>query len=231
MDNRTLLKNPFVLTVIASIVVTIALALLWKLTPLADMAGPDEVIGWFREVRGTWWAPVAIVLAHLAASIVMFPRPLLTIAAVVAFGPYWGFAYSLLGVLVSAAAGWYAGLLFDEQRIKRMAGPRLAPIRRMLKKEGLVAVTLVRLLPVAPFTVESVVAGAIRVKLWHLLAGTALGMLPGMLGTTLLGDQLAAAFTQGREINRWIIVGVVAGMIALFWFTHRWYKKLEAEFS
>jgi uncharacterized membrane protein YdjX (TVP38/TMEM64 family) len=231
MDNRTLYKNPFVLTVAASIVVTIALALVWRYTPLADMASPRDVIGWFRGVSGTFWAPVAIVLAHLAASIVMFPRPLLTIAAVVAFGMVAGFAYSMLGVLISAAAGWYAGRLFDEKRVKRMAGPRLAPVTRMLKKEGLIACTLVRLLPVAPFTVESVVAGALRVKLWHLLAGTALGMLPGMLGTTVLGDQLAAAFTEGREMNRWIIVGAVAAMLALFYFTHRIYKRMEAELA
>ena len=219
------------LSIVASIVVTALLALVWKFTPLADMAGTDEVIGWFRGVSGTFWAPLAIVFAHLVASIVMFPRPLLTIAAVVAFGMVWGFAYSMLGVLISAAAGWYAGRLFDEKRIKRMAGPRLAPMTKMLKKEGLIAVTLVRLLPVAPFTVESVVAGALRVKLWHLVTGTALGMLPGMLGTTILGDQLAAAITQGREINHWIIVGAVAAMLALFYFTHRWYKRMEADFT
>ena len=231
MKDQALYKNPFVLTIVASIVVTILLAAAWKFTPLADMAGPRDVIGWFRGFSGSFWAPVAIVFAHLVASIVMFPRPLLTIAAVVAFGMVAGFAYSMIGVLISAAAGWYAGKLFDENRIKRMAGPRLAPMRRMLKKEGLIACTLMRLLPVAPFTVESVVAGALRVKLWHLLAGTFLGMLPGMLGTTILGDQLAAAFTEDREMNRWVIVGAVAAMLALFYFTHRWYKRMEAEFS
>jgi uncharacterized membrane protein YdjX (TVP38/TMEM64 family) len=231
MKDQALYKNPFVLTVAASIAVTIVLALVWKVTPLGEMAGAEEVIGWFREFRGSFWAPVAIIFAHLIASIVMFPRPLLTIAAVVAFGMWWGFAYSMVGVLISAAAGWYAGRMFDENRIKRMAGPRLAPMRRMLKKEGLIAVTLLRLLPVAPFTVESVVAGALRVKLWHLLAGTFLGMLPGMIGTTVLGDQLAAAFTEGREINRWVIVGAVAAMLALFYFTGRWYKRMEAQFS
>ena len=230
MDDRALYKNPLVLAIAASIAVTALLALAWKYTPLAEMAGPDEVIGWFRSFHGTFWAPVAIVFAHLVASIVMFPRPLLTVAAVVAFGMVWGFAYSMLGVLVSAGAGWYAGRLFDENRIKRMAGPRLAPMRRMLKKEGLVAVTLVRLLPVAPFSVESVVAGALRVKLWHLLAGTALGMLPGMLGTTVLGDQLAAALTEGREINHWVIGGAILAMAALFWFTHRFYRRMEAEY-
>ena len=231
MKNQALYKNPLVLTIAASIVVTILLALLWKLTPLADMAGPDEVIGWFRGFSGSFWAPAAIIFAHLVASIVMFPRPLLTIAAVVAFGMVAGFAYSMIGVLISAAAGWYAGKLFDEKRIKRMAGPRLAPMTRMLKKEGLIACTLLRLLPVAPFTVESVVAGALRVKLWHLLAGTFLGMLPGMLGTTILGDQLAAAFSGDREMNRWVIAGAVTAMLALFFFTHRWYKRMEAEFS
>lgn len=229
MDNRTLLKNPLLISVAASIAVAVVLALLWRFTPLAEMAQPGDVIGWFRETRGTWWAPVAIVFAHLLASVVMFPRPLLTIAAVVAFGPLLGFTYSLLGVLISAAGGYYAGRLLDERRVKRMAGPRLQPLSRMLRKQGLMAVTLIRLLPVAPFTVESVVAGALRVKLWHLLVGTAIGMLPGMLGTTVLGDQLAAVFTDDRDLNKWVVIGVAVAMAALFWYSHHWYKRLEAQ--
>lgn len=228
MQIRAALKNPFILTILASVAVTAALALAWRYTPLAEAASPADVIGWTREYSGRWWSPLLIVLAHLVASFIMFPRPLLTIAAVVAFGLLQGFVYSLAGILVSAAAGYYLGRLMDRKKVERMAGPRLEPITRMLKKEGLVAVTLVRLLPVAPFTVESVVAGALRVKLWHLLLGTTLGMLPGMIGTTVLGDQLAAVLTEDRKLNAWIVVGAVATMAFLFWYTHRWYRKLEA---
>ena len=87
MDNRTLHKNPLLLAIAASIAVTIVLALLWRYTPLRETVSFGDVIAWFRGARGTWWGPVAIVLAHLAASVVMFPRPILTIAAVLAFGP------------------------------------------------------------------------------------------------------------------------------------------------
>ncbi len=231
MDNRTLLKNPFVLSVAASIAVAALLALVWRFTPLAEVATPRDVVQWVRESSGRWWSPALIVLAHVIASFVMFPRPLLTVAAVVAFGAWLGLAYSLAGVLAATAITYYVGRSFDEDRIKRMAGPRLTPMRHMLKKEGLLAVTLVRLLPVAPFTVESIVAGALRVKVWHVLAGTALGMMPGMLGTALLGDQLAALFTEGRKLNTWIIVAAAIGLLALFYFTQRWYRKMEAEYA
>ena len=39
-------------------------------------------------------------------------------------------------------------------------------IEVLKQKHGLIAMTLLRLVPLAPFAVESIVAGAIRMKLW-----------------------------------------------------------------
>jgi hypothetical protein len=52
-----------------------------------------------------------------------------------------------------------------------------------------------------------------------------------MLGTTILGDQLAAVFTEDRKLNVWIVAGVLGAMLALFFVTHRVYKRMEAELS
>ena len=69
--------------------------------------------------------------------------------------------------------------------------------------------TLLRLVPLAPFAVESIVAGAIRMKLWHVVLGTAIGLLPGTLATTVFGDAAsrrrsaaAAASTGGSSAAR-----------------------------
>lgn len=44
-------------------------------------------------------------------------------------------------------------------------------------------------------------AGAARIKLWHYIAGTFLGMLPGVLATTIFGDQIATALEDVSKIN------------------------------
>ena len=69
--------------------------------------------------------------------------------------------------------------------------------------------TLLRLVPLAPFAVESIVAGAIRMKLWHVVVGTAIGLLPGTLTTTVFGDAIETATGSG-PVNWWLVGGAAA---------------------
>jgi uncharacterized membrane protein YdjX (TVP38/TMEM64 family) len=210
-----------------SLVPTILLALAWRYTPLADYASTRDVIGWLQMFAGKWWAPILVVLLYTPVSVLMFPRPVLTVASVMAFGPWKGFVFAMAGVLVASAVGWLAGLRLKESTVKRLAGKRLERITKGLRREGFFAVLAVRILPIAPFFVESVVAGALRIKLRDLLLGTAVGMLPGIAGTTIIGDQIAAAFTEGRNVNAWIIVGAIVALAIFTYGARRWFKKFE----
>ena len=210
-----------------SLVPAIVLALAWRYTPLAEYASTRDVIGWMGMFAGKWWAPVAVVLIYTPASIVMFPRPVITVASVMAFGPWKGFAYAMLGVLIASAVGYYAGRKLEERTVHRLAGKRLERLTKALRREGFFAVLAVRIMPVAPFFVESVVAGAIRIKLRDLLLGTFAGMLPGIAGTTIIGDQIAAALTEGRNVNAWIVVGAVVALAVFTYGARRWFKRFE----
>ncbi len=42
----------------------------------------------------------------------MFPRPVLTLTAVVMFGPWLGLFYAMSGVLLAALTHYYAGRMF-----------------------------------------------------------------------------------------------------------------------
>ena len=98
----------------------------------------------------------------------------------------------------------HPGRFVDRDTVRRVAGKRLRPVTQFMRQRGLIAVTLVRLVPIAPFPVVNVVMSAMRVKLWHFVLGTFLGMLPGMLATTVLSDQLAAMLQDPRRVNVWI---------------------------
>jgi uncharacterized membrane protein YdjX (TVP38/TMEM64 family) len=87
--------------------------------------------------------------------------------------------------------------------------------------------TLLRLVPVAPFAVEGIVAGAVRLKLWHLAVGTAIGMLPGTLAATIFADQIETAFSGG-QFNWWIVGGCVAALGAGIFAVKRWFTKMAA---
>jgi hypothetical protein len=77
------LHNRLVQVGLALAAVAIALTLAWRYTDLSEVVTVEAVLGWIEAMRGKEWAPFALALAYTPASIVMFPRPLLTLAAVV----------------------------------------------------------------------------------------------------------------------------------------------------
>jgi len=204
----------------------IALMALWRFTPLRDVATAEAAIRWAKAFGEHWWAPVLLMLSYTPACLVMFPRPLITLAAVIAFGPWWGFAYSLAGICFSAAVTWKMGRHMRRDTVRRLAGPKLDRMIEVLKKHGLLAMTLLRLVPLAPFAIESIVAGAIRMKLWHVVAGTAIGLLPGTLTTTLFGDAIETAVTGSGRVNWWLVGGALVLLAVGAWAVKRWFTRM-----
>jgi phospholipase D1/2 len=89
----------------------------------------------------------------------------------------------------------------------------------------LLAMTAVRLVPLASFPVVGLVAGGIRVKLWDYTLGTFLGNLPGVLAATVFADQIAAALDDASRINWWVVGGVAAAFVAGTLAVRRWLGK------
>jgi phospholipase D1/2 len=171
---------------------------------------------------------VLTVLAFTPASYVMFPRPLITLFAVIAYGPVWGFVIAMTGIQVAAWSSYVAGERLDPGTIRRLAGAKLDRILQVLRRRGLVAMTALRLVPLAPFAVEGFVAGAIRMRLWEFLLGTAIGILPGTLTSTVFGDQLQAWLDDPARINYWLIAFVLFLLGGATWFVRRWLLSAAA---
>jgi len=204
------------------IAVAVGLALAWRYTRLAEAVTPENAIAWAQDFSRLWWAPLAVILAYTPASLVMFPRWLITLMAVAAFGPWAAFAYAQTGVLVAALAGYVTGELVNRDTVRHMAGRRVNKLAELLRHRGVLTVTLVRLVPIAPFMVVNAVMGAMRIKLHHFLIGTVLGMMPGMLATTVLGDQMTAAIADPSRVNFWLVALAGLALAGLAAFGHWW---------
>ncbi|HEX2824831.1 MAG TPA: VTT domain-containing protein [Burkholderiales bacterium] len=211
---------------LALIAVGIAvLTAVWRYTPLSEVFTPERAIAWAEDVGAVWWAPLAVMAAYTPACFVMFPRPLITLFAVIAFGPALGLAYSLLGILGAALSTYFAGLLLPRDTVRKLAGDKLNEMTEVLRRRGLIAIFAVRIVPVAPFAVEGMVAGAVGIKLWHYALGTILGMLPGTLTTTVFGEQIKTALEDPSRINYWLVAGVGLFFVGVIWIVRRWFLK------
>ena len=202
-----------------------AFAAVWRYTPLAEYLTAEQVSGWARMLGSTWWAPYALIVVYTPAAFVMFPRPLITLTAVIAFGAWAGFACAIAGITVAALASYVAGRAMPRATVRRIAGAKLDAMSKVLRKKGFLAVLAVRIVPVAPFVVIGIVAGALRIKLWHFVAATVVGVLPGTLATTVFGDQLQAALEDPSRINYWVVGGVALVFAVMTVMMRRWFAK------
>jgi len=208
----------------------LALAAAWRFTPLAAFVAPERAMAWAYEFGSRPWAPFVVMAAYTPACFVMFPRPIITLVAVIAFGPYLGFFYSMAGIVFSAVVTYYVGRRMRRDTVRRLAGPHLDQMVEVLRRYGLLAMTLLRLVPLAPFFVEGLVAGAVRLKLSHLVIGTAIGLIPGTLATTIFGDQLESA-VHGGEFNWWLVGGAVALLVGGSIAVKRWFSRMAGRLT
>ena len=191
-----------------------ALAAAWRWTPLAEIVTVENILGWTRAARGTWWAPFALIGAYTPAAFVLLPRPLLTLASVMTFGVLFGLLYSTTGVLLAALVTYYAGRFLPKRTLRRLAGDALEPAGKLLREHGVVAVFGANMLPTPPFAVQNMIAGAVRIPLWKFVLGTFLALLPGMLAWTVFGDQINAALEDSSKVSYGLIAGALVLLVA-----------------
>ena len=211
---------------IAAIALVIAaITAAWRWTPLGEYATAENILTWTRAVRGTWWAPFALVGAYVAGAFVLFPRPVLTLVAVMTFGVKFGLVYATSGILVAALVSYYAGRVLKRETVRRIAGDALDAAAKPVKRHGVLATFAANMVPTPPFVVQNVIAGAMRIKVWEFAAGTLLSLVPGILAWTVFGDQIVNALDDASNVNYWLIGGALLLLVGFIFATRWWLKK------
>jgi phospholipase D1/2 len=225
--SATLMPGRRLLALILLLAVVLALA--WSYTPLADLLTREQILEWARDFSRMAWAPLIVVLAYTPASYAMFPRWLITMVAVIAFGPWAGFLYGLCGMLIAGLASFLPGRLVRRDTVRRLAGPRLNRLSAALYHRGALAVAVVRLLPIAPYVVVNMVMGAMRIRLRDFVLGSLIGLMPGMLTATVLSEQISRLLAAPSEINGWLVALAAFLFVSLIYVGQRWLRKLDRE--
>jgi uncharacterized membrane protein YdjX (TVP38/TMEM64 family) len=174
------------------------LVLLWRWTPLHDWLDLSPLAVIISKLQQSPAAPLLIAAAFVTAGLLAVPLTLLIIVTVLLYGPWIGFIYSLAGALASAMAGYAAGRLLGRNTLRRLTGSRFSRIIQGLGRRSVLTIIMVRIIPVAPFTLINLGAGASRTRLRDFLLGTLLGMAPGMFAVSILVDLARASVLSPR---------------------------------
>jgi phospholipase D1/2 len=206
----------------------VGLAAAWRWTALGHWFDVATLVEWIEPLRDNPLAPLVVLGAYLVGGLVVAPITVMIIATAIAFGPLLGFTYSLLGCLLSAMLSYAIGSLLGRDAIQRLAGAQLSRLSHKIARHGLTAILLVRIVPVAPFTVINVIAGASHVRVRDFVLGTFLGMFPGLVVMTLFGDRLDDAIRDPKAESFMILVALVVVIVVLTVWLRRRFVKPDA---
>ena len=191
----------------------------WKWTPLADLIDVNKMAGWAGSLRQSPARHFYLLGAYVIGSVLLIPITLLILITAIVFGPILGSLYSIVGGLAGALVTYAIGYFLGQDFVRKIAGAKWGMIERKIGQTGVVAVTTLRLLPVAPFSVINIVSGAFKVPLRDYVLGSILGLAPGIVVTNLFAHQLESAIRNpgvGTFVLLLALIGItVAGTVWL----------------
>lgn len=190
----------------------------WRDPAWRVLLSPIMLAEFGRQVLAWPLGPVWVLLAYVAAVALAMPVLALITLGVLIFGPWPGVAYALAGMVAGATVTYGLGRLTGAQVLDRVLKGRWQLMSTHLHRRGLWAIVLLRALPVAPFIVVNLGAGALRVRLRDYVLGTFLGLLPGTILISLFMRQVQQAVRTATP-SAWLALagGVLLVAGALWW--------------
>lgn len=211
------------LIVLAALLIGLALA--WRTTPLREHLNLPALVGMAEQLRELPFTPLLVIAAYVIGGMLLVPVMLLIAVTGIVFGIMPGSLYALIGTLCSASAGYAIGALLGRDVVRRMLGARINQLSRRLARRGVLAIVVLRSLPLAPFSVVNLVAGASHIRLRDFLVGTAIGMLPGIVLTTAFAHNLVLAIRRPSMETLGVLVIVVLLLTGFAIALRKWTRR------
>ncbi len=208
------LKTIGILILIGMLILVLAGA--WKFTPLSEHADRQAIAGYIESIRHAWWTPLFIVFAYALVHALLFPNTILNAAVLLTIGGFRGWIYAIGASLTSATLYFFLGRRFGAVGMHAIEGKNLDRVRNLLRKGRFGSVALVRLAPIAPYTVVNTLAGAIKLRYPDFIIGTFLAHLPGSVTLAVLQRQLSEVIVEPGPGSIAVLAAVVVIGILVF---------------
>ncbi|MGV9409336.1 TVP38/TMEM64 family protein [Nocardia sp. NPDC003693] len=206
---RTLLgrlREPKTLALIAG------LAVLFAAAALMPHPAPQQIRTWADSVGPL--LPLVFFAVHALLCVAPIPRTIFTLSAGMLFGPVLGLTLAVTATTVSAVLALLLVRALDRDRVRaRLTHPMVRSVDARLAHRGWLAIGSLRLIAMAPFSVVNYCAALSSIRMTPYLAATFVGILPGTIGTVLLGDALTSETSPGQLILTAACLGL--GLVGL----------------
>lgn len=176
---------------------------------------PRAILDTLRELAAHPIAPWIAVPVFVAGSLVITPVTAMIALCGLLFDPWPAVLAATTGTLASTAVNHWVGVRFGNVISARIPGRVSERIRRIAAASDMWSLAGLRLIPVAPFSIVNVVAGATGVNLRDFLLGTLIGMGPGIVLICLSVDRARAALQGESVFEPWTVAAIAAAGLGL----------------
>jgi len=213
------------------LLIVIGIVVLLKVLPVNEWL---EAVFEFIDGFGKWQY-VAFVVAYVIITVVLLPASVFTIGAGAKYGILWGTIWVSIGSTIAATVAFLIGRYLAKNWVRKKidANPGFSAVDRAISEDGWLITFLIRLSPAFPFTFLNYALSVTRLKTWHYITASWLGMLPGTVMYVYIGYITKAAADDasagGADSGKWVIriVGLLATIAVTVLVTKKAKKALR----
>jgi len=205
------LRREFLLLLVAAPAVLAAASVAYG--TLGDL-DPPAVPSWFAGLGG-WTVPVFLAV-RTAMVVFGLPTWMLTLAGGALFGLVAGSLYSVASAALGAVIAFGIARALGRERVMRRLGHHrwLVRLDRRLCGQAFWGVLSLRLNPLAPFNLVNLALGITSVRPGPFVAATLLGITPGTVVYTWLGESGRDALS-GEGQAAFFVALILLGFLSL----------------
>ncbi|KAA8889676.1 TVP38/TMEM64 family protein [Nocardia colli] len=188
------------------------LVVLFVAAMLVPLPSPRQIQDWATSVGPIF--PLLFFVVHALVTVAPIPRTVFTVSAGLLFGPVLGIALAVGATTVSAALAILLVRALDREQVaSRLTHPAVRAVDDRLQRRGWLAVGSLRLIAAVPFSVINYCCGLSSIRFWPYMIATLIGVLPGTIGTVILGDALTGTTHPALIVFSAVLIAV--GLIGL----------------
>ncbi|ADD69363.1 Phospholipase D [Denitrovibrio acetiphilus DSM 12809] len=203
----------------------VLIALLWKFTPLKEYTDKETLTALIKTVQNSPGSHFIVIGGFAVLGMLMMPVTVLISTVAAFYEPVTAFLISMTGSVISASLMYILGSAAGGKTAERVLGPKSKHIRNVLRGKGTLTIAILRLIPVAPFTVVNAAAGAFKVGGRKFAMGTAIGMTPGIIAVTAVTNRFIKSIFEPTPLNISILIAAAVTFFAAGYYIS---KRLRA---
>lgn len=162
-----------------------------------------------------------VLVVFVFTGFLFVPVTVVTLAVAAVYGPWFGVLFSITGALASAVVMFFIGHLLGDAGLRNLGGPKVQAVNDKLANATVFGVAVLRMVPIAPYTLVNLVAGISSLRFSVFVIGSLIGVSPALIANSLVGDSLFQLFTNPSDQAVIYLVAGVLTWIALLLAAHK----------